>query len=206
VSLDAASEPHEYQVLDSRVAFTGRVISIRSDDVSMPGGGRSTRDVVVHPGAVAVVALDEDGRIVLVRQYRHPVRDRLWELPAGLLDIAGESAFTGAARELQEEAGLTADSWLVLVDSLTSPGMTDEAVRIFLARGLSSVDRPAGHDEEADMTVARVDLDEAVSWVLTGELRNGAACTGILAAAAARANNFAGLRSVDVPWPDRPGR
>lgn len=196
---------HAYEVLASRPAFSGRVISIRSDEVAMPGGGRSTRDVVVHPGAVAVVALDEADRLVLVRQYRHPVGERLWELPAGLLDVAGEAAPAAAARELQEEAGLAAGSWSVLVDLLTSPGMTDEAIRIFLARDLRPVERPAGIDEEAEMTLERVGLDEAVARVLAGDLRNGPACAGILAAAVARAQGFSRLRPAGAPWPDRPG-
>jgi 8-oxo-dGTP pyrophosphatase MutT (NUDIX family) len=196
---------HVYEVLDSRQTFAGRVIAIRSDDVAMPDGEVSTRDVVVHPGAVAVVALDDADRVVMVRQYRHPVTERLWELPAGLLDVEGEPAVRAAARELEEEAGLRATRWDVLVDALTSPGMTDEAIRVFLARDLVEVGRPAGEHEEAEMDVAWVGLAEAVEQVLGGVIRNGVACIGILAAATAARNAFAGLRSADSDWPDRPG-
>jgi 8-oxo-dGTP pyrophosphatase MutT (NUDIX family) len=197
---------HEYEVRESRRVFAGRVIGLRSDDVAMPGGGTSTRDVVEHPGAVAVVALDEADRIVLVCQYRHPLQERLWELPAGLLDVSGENAPDAAARELCEEAGLEADEWSVLIDLLTSPGMTDEAIRVFLARGLRAVPRPEGHDEEAEMDVELVDLDIAVARVLAGDLRNGPACAGILAAAVARSAGFRGLRPPHSLWPDRPSR
>lgn len=98
--------------------------------------------MVEHPGAVGIVALDDAGRVFLVRQYRHPTRRHLWELPAGLLDVAGEPPLTAAHRELAEEAGLRARDWLVLVDALNSPGMSDEAIRLFLARGIEVI--PAG--------------------------------------------------------------
>jgi 8-oxo-dGDP phosphatase len=197
---------HDYPVLASRAQFRGRVISIRSDDVAMPGGNTSTRDVVVHPGAVAVVAIDGERNVVLVRQYRHPVKDRLWELPAGLLDVTGEDPADAAARELHEETGLRADRWDVLVDMLTSPGMTDEAVRIYLARELTDVGRPIGEDEESDMTVDRIALDEAVGLIFAGSFRNGVACAGILAAAHAAQRDFAGLRPASSEWRDRVGR
>jgi 8-oxo-dGTP pyrophosphatase MutT (NUDIX family) len=194
-----------YAVLRSDRRFTGRVIAVRSDELSMPGGGTSTRDVVEHPGAVAVVALDEQGRVALVEQYRHPVRDRLWELPAGLLDVDGESALTAAGRELREETGLSAASWHVLVDILTSPGGSDEGIRIYLAEGLTEGDRPAGENEEADMQMAWVALEDAVVRVLGGDIRNGAACVGLLAAARTVTDRSL-LRAGDTPWSDRPER
>ena len=128
--------PHDHQVETTETAYQGRIISVRKDVVTMPGDTTSQRDVVVHPGAVGVVALDDSERVLLVTQYRHPVRRRLEELPAGLLDKPGEPALAAAQRELMEEAGLAADTWHVLVDTLTSPGMTDEAIRVFLARGV----------------------------------------------------------------------
>jgi 8-oxo-dGTP pyrophosphatase MutT (NUDIX family) len=195
-----------YTVLGSERRFDGHVISLRSDELTMPGGGTSVRDVVEHPGAVAVVALDDEGGVVLVEQYRHPVRERLWELPAGLLDVEGESALVAAQRELQEETGLRAGIWHVLVDMLTSPGMTDEGIRIFLAEDLVAVEQPAGENEEAEMRVDRVPLDAAVAHVLSGAIRNGAACAGLLAAAAVSGAGRIRLRAADAPWTDRPDR
>jgi ADP-ribose pyrophosphatase len=195
------SEPHDHQVETTETVFTGRVISVRKDVVSMPGQTTSQRDVVVHPGAVGVVALDDQDRVLLVTQYRHPVRRRLEELPAGLLDKPGEAALQAGQRELMEEAGLAARTWHVLVDTLTSPGMTDEAIRIFLARDVREVDRDVQEHEEADMTSEWVPLDEAVRRALGGELENAMAVVGVLAADRARRDGFTGLRPADAPWP-----
>jgi len=198
---------HLYDVTESSTVYTGRVISIRRDLVQMPDGTVSQRDVVVHPGAVGVVAVDDSGRVVMVRQYRHPVRRPLWELPAGLLDVPGEPAWIAAARELAEEARLTASRWDVLTDLLVSPGMTDEAYRVFLARGLSDIppeDRHVGEFEEAEMEVTRLPLDEAIRQVFAGQIDNSMAVVGILAAAHAARSGFEGLRSARTPWPARP--
>ena len=197
------STPHDHQVEDSQTVFEGRIIHVRKDRVTMPGGTTSQRDVVVHPGAVGAVALDEQDRVLLVNQYRHPVRRRLDELPAGLLDKPGEPALEAARRELVEEAGYAADTWHVLVDTLTSPGMTDEAIRIFLARDVRVVDRDVQEHEELDMTSEWVDLGEAVRRVLAGEIENAMAAVGILAADRARADGFRALRPADAPWPSQ---
>jgi 8-oxo-dGDP phosphatase len=198
---------HRYEVAESTTVYTGRIISIRRDLVSMPDGTVSQRDVVVHPGAVGVVAVDDEGRVVMVQQYRHPVRRPLWELPAGLLDVPGEPAWIAAARELAEEARLRAARWDVLADLLVSPGMTDEAYRVFLARDLTEIapaEQHVGEFEEAEMQVRRVPLDEAVRQVFAGEIDNSMAVVGILAAAQATRDGFAGLRSARTPWPARP--
>ncbi len=195
--------PHDYEVLSSETVYDGRIISMRKDVVSMPGDTSSQRDVVVHPGAVGVVALDADGRVLFVQQYRHPVRRRLDELPAGLLDVAGEPALTAAQRELVEEAGLAADTWHVLVDALTSPGMTDEAIRLFLARDVRDVERDVQEHEEAEMTTLWQPLETAVRRVLAGEVENAMACLGVLAADRAVRDAFTGLRPADAPWPSR---
>ena len=122
------------------VLDTARVISVRQDHLRSPADGAEfVRDVVIHPGAVGVVALDDDERVLLVSQYRHPVGHRLFEVPAGLLDVPGEPYHLAAARELYEEGHVRADEWRVLVDLFTSPGMTTESTRIFLARGLTAV-------------------------------------------------------------------
>lgn len=191
---------HDYQVLRTEVAFEGRVIDVHKDEVSMPGGTTSQRDVVIHPGAVAVLALGEQG-VLLVNQYRHPVRRHLDELPAGLLDKHDEPALAAAQRELAEEAGLAAGTWNVLVDLLSSAGMTDEAVRIFLARDLRGVEREVQEHEEVEMTTSWVPLDVAAQRVLDGELENATAVIGVLAADRAARNGFAGLRPADAPWP-----
>lgn len=180
----------EYAVLATETVHEGRIITVVKETVAMPGGGDSVREIVHHIGAVCVVALDEEDRIVMVRQYRHPVRGYLWELPAGLRDADGEAPLATARRELAEEAGLSAERWSLLVNSYSTPGFCDEEVLLYLAEGLSPVDRPEGfvaEHEELDMTVARVPLDEAVQQVLSGGIRNSSAVIGVLAAAHVRA-------------------
>jgi 8-oxo-dGDP phosphatase len=197
--------PERWQVVGSREGFNGRVIGVRVDEVVMPNGAGSEvaeREVVAHPGAVGVLALDAAERVLLIQQYRHPVGRLLWEAPAGLRDVAGEPLHVTARRELLEEAGYRADTWHVLVDSFTSPGMSDERMRIFLARDLAEAPAPAGFrpiHEETDMPVAWVPLDEAVAKVLAGDIHNPTAAMGILAAYAARANGFHDLRAPDAP-------
>src|SRR3954463_16707898 len=162
-------ENDPYDVVGTETKFDGNVITVRVDDVRMSDGKVVKREVVSHPGAVAIVALDDEGKVVLVNQYRPAVRARFDELPAGLLDVDGEPALMAAQRELAEETGLAADEWNVLVDLYSSPGMTDEAVRVYLARGLSSIgsDFEAEH-EELTMTAFREPLSEAVRRVLSG--------------------------------------
>ena len=196
--------PHDYEVLESTRVYDGRVIALRRDHLSMPGDTTAWRDVVEHPGSVAVVALDDDGAVVVVRQYRHPIRRELDELPAGLLDKEGEPALETAKRELAEEAGLAADDWHVLLDLLTTPGMSDEASRIFLARGLREVDRDVQEHEEAEMTSFRVPLSELVAGILSGRYENSLLVAGVLGTDLARRDGFAGLRPGDAPWSARP--
>lgn len=195
---------HEFAVRTSERLYEGRIISLRRDELSMPEGSTGWREVVEHPGAVAVVALDERDQVVVVRQYRHPVGRPLDELPAGLLDVGGEPAIEAARRELAEEAGLAADTWHVLVDLLTSPGMSDEAVRIFLARGLREVDREVQEHEESELTSSLLPLTDVVDSALAGRYENSLLVAGVLAADHARRNDFAGLRSAEAPWPARP--
>jgi 8-oxo-dGTP pyrophosphatase MutT (NUDIX family) len=199
----------QYQVLDSQRIFSGRVISLRTDEVRMSDGAVSTREIVEHPGAVAIVAIDEAERVVLVRQYRHPIREYVLELPAGLLDVTGESALAAAQRELFEEASLTARDWYLLVDLYPSPGMSDEAIRVYLARGLADVpvrERYVREHEEITMTVSCLALEEAAQLALRGELHNATAVAGILAAEVAHSRGWQNLRAADSPWPARPGR
>jgi 8-oxo-dGTP pyrophosphatase MutT (NUDIX family) len=173
----------------------------------MPGGGTADREVVEHDRAVAIVALDDHGSVVLIEQYRHPLRRRLWELPAGLMDISGESAQPAAARELGEETGIRADSWSVLLDVAASPGFTDEVVRVFLATGLTDIGRQGTIEhEEADLRVVRVPLAVAVQAALAGDIVNASTVAGLLAAAVAvgvaPAPADVQLRPGDDPWTD----
>ena len=200
---ELADAAERWQVLDSVERARGHVVALRADLVLMPDGTSAERDVVVHPGAVGIVALDGDDQVLMIRQYRHPVGRMLWEIPAGLRDVAGEPAGVTAERELLEETGYRARDWHVLVDYFSSPGMTDERLRVYLARGLSEI----GHaerafvprHEEAHLLLAWVPLDRAVNLFLAGELHNGVAAVGILSAYAARRDGFAGLRPVDAP-------
>ncbi|MCV7100929.1 NUDIX domain-containing protein [Mycobacterium palustre] len=194
---------HNFETASSETLHTGKIFALRRDQVRMPGGKLVTREVVEHFGAVAVVAMDDDGNIPMVYQYRHAFGRRLWELPAGLLDVDGEPALQTAARELHEEAGLKADTWRVLVDLDSTPGFSDESVRVYLATGLTQVDRPEAHDEEADMTLQWYPLAEATRKVLGGEIVNAIAVAGILAAHAVRAG-IAQPRAADSPWIDKP--
>lgn len=197
---------HDFPVEESTDVYTGRVMALRSDRVTMPGGRVATREILEHPGAVAVAALDADDRLMMIHQYRHAVRRRLWELPAGLLDVAGEDPLEAARRELAEEAGITAQDWSVLLDIVPSPGFSDESIRVFLARGVTEVGRPAGgDDEEADLTVKWVSLPVAVRMVLAGTIVNATTVSAVLATHVL-AGAPSAARPVDAPWPDRPTR
>ncbi|GAB3703800.1 NUDIX domain-containing protein [Corynebacterium nasicanis] len=193
---------HEFDVLDSELLLEAPIIAVRRDTLAMPGGGSGRREIVEHFGAVAVVAV-RGAEIALVRQYRHSVASRLWELPAGLLDIKGEDEISTAQRELAEEAGLAADRWDVLCDLVTSPGFCDETVRVFLARDLHEVERGEAEHEEADMLLEWVPLAEARAMILRGEIINSIAVSGILSAAEVL-DGRAEPRGVDTPFPWRP--
>jgi 8-oxo-dGTP pyrophosphatase MutT (NUDIX family) len=198
------AKPHGFPVRGSRTIYQGRVMALRADEVEMPGGRVATREIVEHPGAVAIAAVDERDRLAVIHQYRHAVRHRLIELPAGLLDVEGEDPAKTAARELAEEVGLVASEWSVLLDLVPSPGFTDESVRVYLATGLSEVSRPElGDDEESELEVGWLPLVEAVPKVLAGEIVNAVSAAGILAVAAVRCG-AARPRPVEAAWPDRP--
>lgn len=194
---------HNFETASSETLYTGKIFALRRDEVRMPGGSTTIREVVEHFGAVAVVAMDDDGNIAMVYQYRHAFGRRLWELPAGLLDVGGEEPQLTAARELHEEAGLQADTWRVLVDLDSTPGFSDESVRVYLATGLTELDRPEAHDEEADLTLRWYPLADATEMVLRGEIVNAIAVAGILAARVVTTGPT-GARPVDSPWRDKP--
>ncbi len=201
--MNIRDEPAHWPVASSDELVRGRLVTVRTDKVRMPDHQLAERDVVIHPGAVGVLALDDACQVLVIRQYRHPVGRLLWEIPAGLRDVAGESPWATARRELLEEAGYRAREWRVLADYYSSPGFSTERLRVFLARDLEFVPEaerdfvPEG--EETQLVLAWLPLDEAVRKVFAGELHNGVAALGIMAAYAARADGFAALRAADAP-------
>jgi len=186
-------------VLSHELLHDGKVWDLVSDVVDL-GDARVVREYVDHPGAVAVIALDDEDRVLLLSQYRHPARHVVWEPPAGLLDVDGEDPADAAARELAEEADLRAGSWWRLLDFFTTPGGSNEHIVVYVARDLSPVpddERFARTDEEAGMVPAWVPLDDAVEAVLTGRLHSPTAVSGVLAADAARARGWTTLVPVE---------
>ncbi|MER6185338.1 NUDIX hydrolase [Streptomyces sp. NPDC001652] len=199
--------PEEWEIRATETPFAGGKTSVRTDDVVMPDGKVVRRDYQVHPGSVGVLTLDDEDRVLLIKQYRHPVRQKLWEIPAGLLDVPGENPLHAAQRELYEEAHVKAEDWRVLTDVYTTAGGCDEAVRIFLARDLSEAEgeRFEVEHEEIDLEYARVPVDELVRGVLAGELHNNCLVVGVLSLVAARASGgLDTLRPADAEWPARP--
>lgn len=193
---DSSAEEPQFLPVDRRVELTvrnrqvlhdGPIFQLRRDEVEL-SDGVAAREYLVHRDAVAVLALDDADRVLLLSQYRHPVGKVLWELPAGLLDVPGESGLEAAARELGEEADLRADRWSQLAEFYATPGSSSQLITVYLARGL----RPTGTvfarvAEEAQMEQVWVPLSELVGQVLRGELRNPTTVVGVMAAAAARA-------------------
>ncbi|OJX70925.1 MAG: ADP-ribose pyrophosphatase [Micrococcales bacterium 73-13] len=201
---DLADEPFEPEVLETSLAYRGRVWDVREESFRYRDGVLR-RHFMDHPGAVAVLALDDEDRACLIRQYRHPVRLREWELPAGLMDVAGEPPLATAQRELAEEVDLRAARWSLLADFANSPGGSNEVVRVFLARGLA----PTGTTfpraaEEADLLLRWVPLDEAVDAVRAGRVQNAITAVAVLSAAVERARGWSGLRDAEEPWDRHP--
>lgn len=208
LSGDAISdEPLDWPIVGHRVLGRGRLNTFISDTVATPDGATMVRDYLGHTGAVGVIALDDQERVVVVRQYRHPVGFRLVEPPAGLLDADGETWLSAAERELAEEARLAASDWRVLVDYMTSPGCLQESLRVFLARGLTDAPLPDGfvlEGEEADMEVCLVPLADLVDAIYAGRIQNPTMVVGALAAfTALRTGRVEELRRPDAPWTAR---
>ncbi len=204
---EAIDAPTTWPIVAHRVLGRGAVSDFVNDGVATPDGEVMQRQYLLHPGAVAVIALDERDRVVVVRQYRHPVGFRLNEPPAGLLDAEDDSYLAAAQRELAEEAMLAADDWRVLIDMFTSPGCNQEGIRFFLARGLRPVGRPDGfvvEHEELDMETCLVDLDVLTEAIYAGDIQSPTTVAGVLALVAARASGrLDALRPADAPWPAR---
>jgi 8-oxo-dGDP phosphatase len=192
--------PESWPVAATEEHFKNWLISVRTDKVRMPDGQQVARTVVGHIGAVAILALDDDDQVLMIRQYRHPVGRQLWEIPAGLRDVTGEALVDTARRELLEETGHTAREWYALLDSYSSPGISSERIRIFLARGIAVAESDYQRTgEEKFLQIARVPLAEAVEAALAGNLHNGSTIQGLLAAQVASAQGFSGLRPADAP-------
>ena len=202
---ELADVPLAWPVVSSTVLARGKITRYVQDQVRTPDGQLIEREYLKHPGAVGVIALDDHDRVALVRQYRHPVRHRLIEPPAGLLDVGGEDYLQAIERELAEEVGLAARRWAVLVDLFTTPGILGESLRIYLARDLVAVDGPDGftrEGEEAHMDTVWATLDDLVEAVLDGRLHNPTMVSGVLAAWTARQRDgFMSLRPADAAWP-----
>lgn len=203
-------EPCRKPVLESKQIYQGKVFSFYTDRVQLnPDEAPAVRDYLRHPGAVAIVALrpkdakGKDLQILLVRQYRHPVGACLWEVPAGLLDHEGEDPLSAAQRELLEEADLQAKDWKVLVDIFSSPGCSQESLRIFLATHISEVpeeNRYQRIEEEAEMVSRWFDLSEVKAAIHAGKIHNPATVVGVLAADSARQEGWANLRPPTCEW------
>ncbi len=187
----------------SDIVFNGVIWNVRRDSFAY-NGASITREYIDHPGAVAVLALDENDRVLLIKQYRHPTGLRDWELPAGLLDVTGEDAVVGAQRELAEEADVAASDWALLTEFYTSPGGSNEAIRVYLARGISAVAAFERTHEEADIELRWVSLDDCVDAVLARRVENPILALGVLAAHAGRARGWSTLAPASVPWPRHP--
>ena len=201
--MNIKDQPEHWPVASSAELLRARLVTVRSDKVRTPDNQLAERDVVLHPGAVAVLALDDADRILMIRQYRHPVGHLLWEIPAGLRDVAGEDPWTTAQRELAEETSYRARDWRVLADYYSSPGYSTERLRIFLARDLELIPPDerhfVPHAEEAHLLLDWLSLDDAVRKVFAGELHNGPAALAIMAGYAARSEGYARLRPADAP-------
>lgn len=155
--------------ISSREIFKGRVIDLYVEEVELPNGKTSTREIVKHPGAVAVLALTNDHKIVMVEQYRKPLGRTIVEIPAGKLEI-GEEPITTAKRELEEETGYTCEELEPLISFYTSPGFADELVHLFIAKNLEKLTNKAELDEDEFVEVLEITLEEAQEMIITQQI------------------------------------
>lgn len=199
---ELADERIDLPIVSSEVVFTGAIWDVRRETFGY-NGDQITREFVDHTGAVSVLAVDDEDRVLLIKQYRHPIRSREWEIPAGLLDVADEDPLEAAKRELAEEVDLSANSWSVLSDYVTTPGGNNEAIRVYLARGLTDTDAFAREDEEADIEKRWVPLDEALDAVVARRVQNPSLVVAVYAAFVARSRGWSTLAPADAPWPQR---
>lgn len=168
---------------DGKVVFDGKIIRLEHWTVKLPNGNLALREVACHPGASAVVALDEDDNVILVQQYRAPIGRLTLEIPAGKLDSAEEDPFECARRELSEETGLIAENWRKLTVLETTPGFCNERIHLYLATGLKQGETHP--DEDEFVATTRMPLKDAVAKVMDGTFRDGKTALGIMMASAA---------------------
>lgn len=202
-------EPGQRPVTARRRLHDGMVFDLVRDRVDFAEGVQFDREYVWHTGAVAVLAVDDRDRVLMIRQYRHPVGHELWEIPAGLLDLDGEAPHLAAARELAEETGYEPATLRTLVDLRPSPGGNDEVIRVYLADGVrESAEEFERIDEEAELLQRWVPLSEAVTAVLEGRITNATTVSGLLALHVLRGQGREAeqLRADDAPFMARPGR
>lgn len=173
---------HPFRKTDERLIHQGFVISVTNATFEGPGGVVMDRDVVHHPGAVTVVPVLPNGEVVLVRQFRSSIEQMLLEIPAGKRDVADEPPIVTAARELREEVGLEAAELIPLVELLHSPGFCDEVNHIFLATGLTEVERAVDGPEEEHMTIVHMPLADTYDRIADGSLTDAKTIVGLLLA------------------------
>lgn len=168
------------KVLSTKTVFEGKIIRVETWHVGLPDGKQADREIVLHRGAAAIVALDEQNRVAMVRQHRVAINEITWEIPAGKLDFAQEDPLLCAKRELEEETGLRAGQWTRLAQVVTTPGFCTERIAIYLAQGLS--EHAAHTDSDEFVEVSMVPLQEAVQRIMDGEIYDAKTCLGLLMA------------------------
>lgn len=198
-----SDESFEPTVHKRETIYEGAVWNVRSDLVEFNNFDMQ-RDYVVHMGAVGVVAINEHAELLLIKQYRHPIGQMMWEVPAGLLDTTNEDPLEAAKRELHEETGYSASTWNVLVDFASSSGGSTEAVRVYLAQGLTAhpEGKPNGEDEESLLEPQFIGLQDVLEGIWNGAIGNTMLTAGTLALVTALADPSA-LRPANADWPLR---
>lgn len=171
------------EIIESTVQFRGKLLEVVVDRVRLPGGGEGVREILRHPGAVAVVPVADDGRVLLVRQHRHPIGRELLEVPAGKLDDPGEDPEGCARRELEEETGCRAATFERLAVYYSSPGFTDERIHLFLATGVEAVAPPPATDGDEPIATEWLELGDALDALYDGRIEDGKSIAGIALAA-----------------------
>ena len=169
--------------LSSKAVYTGRLLHVYCDNVRLPNGNEATRDLIRHIGAVAVLPITDDGRVIIEHQFRYPVNEVLLEIPAGKLDSKDEDRLEAVKRELREETGYTASEWIELGDLYPTPAYSDEVIRLYIAKGLSKGDRELDDDEFIDVEL--IPLSELVEAVMSGTIKDAKTQLAILKAARA---------------------